>query len=546
VVVIGAGGAGARAAIEASKRGMRALVFSKGPLGKSGITPLIFSGYTAVTGAIEEDTPEQHMKDTVVAGYYLCDQRLVWAMVSDGLQTARDLESFGLKFRKEEGRYWFWPPVPGMAHPRMLYIIGGGPAYMRALGNECKKYDSAKLVEDAIVTRILKTDGRVSGVVGIDLRVGNLLRVSCKAVILATGGCGQVFPYSDCPPESTGDGYSLALEAGAELVDMEQQLFYPTVMIHPRSAFGLEISYEAYLRPGVRILNGRGEDVLAPGAYPTRAEFANIIFREVSSGRGTEHGGVMIDLSGCDPEERERIADLLPAHKRLISCGIDIRKQSLEVAPAAHTTLGGVKIDESTKTNVAGLFACGEVAGNVHGANRLAGNALLDTQAFGTRAGKAAADYINHAGFLPQSPETAPELERIGSLSPSVKGDARPIEIKQQIRNVMWELVGLKRERDRLEKALGELDRLESTKPTIAPGHQYNYEWMEAFETAHMCRVARAIVLGCIAREESRGAHYREDFPETLSEPVEHTVVFKENGTNHSTRTQVRTLDVPG
>ncbi len=194
VVVIGAGGAGARAAIEASKSGMRALMFSKGPLGKSGITPLIFSGYTAVTGAIAEDTPEQHMKDTVVAGYYLCDQRLVWAMASDGLQTVHDLETFGLKFRKEEGQFWLWPLVPGMAHPRMLYITGGGPAYMRALGNECKKHDSVKLVEDAIVTRILKTDGRVSGVVAIDMRVGNLLLVSCKAVILATGGGGQIFP----------------------------------------------------------------------------------------------------------------------------------------------------------------------------------------------------------------------------------------------------------------------------------------------------------------------------------------------------------------
>jgi fumarate reductase (CoM/CoB) subunit A len=542
VAVIGAGSAGVRAAIETAKQGVNVLVFSKGPLGKSGITPLIFSGYTAVTGTVAEDTPEQHWEDTVTAGYHLCDQELVWAMVSDGPQTVKDLEVFGLRFRKDGEQYWFWPIAPGMAYPRMLYITGGGPAYMRALGNELAKHSSVRLIEDAIVTKILKTDGRVSGLVAIDSRVGNLLLVSCKAVVLATGGCGQVFPYTDCPPESTGDGYSLALEVGAELVDMEQQLFYPTVMIHPRAVFGLEITYEAYLRPGVRILNGRGEEFLSSGAYPTRAEFANAIFREISSGRGTEHGGVKIDLSGCPSEGKQEIADLLPAFKRLLDCGIDIRKEPLEVAPGAHTTLGGVRIDENTRTKVPGLFACGEVAGNVHGANRLAGNALLDTQSFGQRAGKAALEYTADMGFPPQSPDVEMELEGTGSLKPGSAGDARPIEIKRQIHNLMWKLVGLRRERSKLEKALRELERLEGTGMTIAPGQQYNYEWMEAFETAHMFKVARAIVLGCLARGESRGTHFREDFPEASSEPVRHTVVSMRDETMLSAHTPVRVL----
>lgn len=537
VLIIGAGSAGTRAAIAAAEIGASVVMLAKSPLGKTGITPLIFSGYTAVTPTVAEDSAYQHFEDTVKAGYYLSDQNLVEAMAYDGGQSVVDLERYGVRFKKQKGLsdYILWPRLPGMAHPRTLDVVGGGPSYMYGLNKEVKKHSSIRRMEDVLITRLLKHEDRVVGAVAIHMPTGKAVVFAAKVTLIATGGCEQLFPYSDCPPESTGDGFALALAAGAELVDMEQQLFYPTVAIYPEIVRGLEISYEAYLRPGAKILNGKGQSIVPEGMFPTRAELANMIFDEIAAGRAAEHGGVMIDITGCSDQEKATIVELLPAWKRLMECGVDIREQYLEVVPAAHTTLGGIRINEKGETNIEGLFAGGEAAGNVHGANRLAGNALTDTQVFGARAGTYAAEYALKATSGPiDQGQVNGELERVYGMLSGQGGGARPVELKARLKKIMWDNVGLRRRQDRLEAAIADLQALKDdhfADMRIAVVKEYNYEWFEAIELTLMAEVGQVIAKAGLTREESRGTHYREEYPQQRAEWLKHTLV-KLDGAN--------------
>jgi fumarate reductase (CoM/CoB) subunit A len=545
VLIIGAGAAGAAAAIEAGQAGVRTLVLAKGPMTMTGITPLGFTGYSAVTGLDSEDSSELHFRDTVVGGRYLCDQNLVEVMTASGAESVKKLMQYGVNFQKEKGAFLL-QPAPGMSRPRMLLVPGGGKQFIDALKKEVARYPNVRVMADLTVSDLLQNGRQVVGALAFDLRTGESLVVHARATILATGGKGQLWPYTDCPPESTGDGLLLAYGAGAELIDLEQELFYPTVVIYPEHIRGLEITYETFLKPGAKILNGRGEDIVQVGDIPpTREKLANQIFKEIKEGRGTEHGGVWIDLRAASPSHKEYVQEFLPAYRRLKQFGIDITEETLEVAPAAHTSLGGVRIDADTHTSVKGLFAAGEVTGGVHGANRLAGQAWLGCIVFGSRAGKFAAAFAKETGggLLDENSLHMAEENLRKFMAPKT-GCHRPYQVLQEINRLMWEYVGLRRSAGMLQKGLARIEALREEVLAgclkIDPTPGFNLEWAQALQVRSLIMAAEMLTRAALFREESRGTHFREDFPkQDDADWLVHTMIRKDRNTMQVGRTPV-------
>lgn len=542
VLVVGAGGAGARAAIAAAERGCDVLLAAKGPLARSGITPLAQWSLEAALGHEDErDSPWQHFLDIVREGRFLSDQNLAEVLANEAPERVRDLDRYGTRFRKRDGKFRQFA-TPGQTYPRSVYLEGGGHGLMMGLRKEVLRHSHIRLWEDACVTRILVQDRKAVGATVLDLRAGRIHIVLAKAIVLATGGNEELWPVSDCPPESVGDGMWLAMQAGAELVDMEMMLYYPLVGCWPSSIRGTIIPYEVTLDPercAGKLVNARGEEFLPPGPLPARDIIIAAMFREIREGRGTERGGLFLDLTRSPKgrQEVERVmAEMLPDVLRYLrNAGVDPVAGRVEVAPAAHYTLGGIRIDERCQTTVPGLFAAGEVAGNVQGANRSSGNALTETQVFGARAGWSAAEFATENEHVSEVSVSGQVGEEIVRLERYISGEAgvRPQEIKRGVKETMGRYVGFGRDAEGLRQAMElladwerQLDRMRAV-----PVRQYNRECLEAIEVAAMVRVARAVAQAALARTESRGHHYRFDYPERDDKNwLRHTVVTWEDG----------------
>lgn len=534
-LVIGSGSTGGGAAIELGEQGIETIVLSKGPMAKSGTTPLGFTGFQAVTVADPEDDPDQHFRDSVLGGRFLGDQNLVEVMTQKGGSTVDRLRGYGVRFQEEGGTY-LTRQVPGITRRRLLRIGPGGIHLHQVLRDRVKQLPSVQVLADTTAVRLLKRDGEVVGALVYDMRRDAFFVVQAKVTILATGGNEQIWPYTDCPPETTGDGYALAYEAGAELVDMEQELFYPTVCVYPTLIRGLELSYESFFRPSARFLNGLGEEFMdVRGPVPTRDEMANRLFAEIHAGRQGPHGGIIVDLRGASGELKEYIRKFLPALARLRYFGIDLFQQPVEVVPAAHTTLGGTRIDEQTRTRVPRLLAAGEVAGNVHGANRLAGQAWTDCIVFGFQSGETAAQLVRASGDVRVDLDAARTLaaEYTAYLAPKRAG-RRPHEVKQQIKELAWKYIGLRRSRAALEEAVQRLRTLQDEglpELTISDAPGYNLDKHLALQVRFMALAAEQMARASLLREESRGTHYREDFPHRDDQRwLRHTIVRQEGG----------------
>lgn len=508
VLVIGGASTALVAALEARKQVEDVLVVCKKKVGRSGNTIVSGAAFSVcVSSPDNPDSPEQHLQDTLKGGVGINDPVLARMLVEDGGQAVLALEQYGVKLLRSDGSLVLRTP-PGHSRPRSI------PTDLREYAHatqglsitmplaESAKERGIRVLTDTPVQRLLVRDGVVCGALAVESASGSQILISAKAVILAAGGGGHLFAQTNNTLDMTGDSFALALEAGAALRDMEFIQFYPT-----RSTSPIHTNISSSLfGEGAVLRNLLGERFMP--SYDPKADMATrdvtsrAIFSEVQAGRGVE-GGVCMDLSAVPLAKLElkfpEILKLLRGHD------INTAKQWLVVSPAAHFIMGGAWIDSRCRTDIAGLFAAGEAAGGVHGANRLAGNALPETVVFGFRAGYEAAAY---AGRLNRTPEPAAcDFE----LPPVTPGNTSVAEVKAKVRQVLWDYAGLVREEEGLKRgqtALQECQEALFTCRVESPADQVAY-----LEVRRMMQVGKAIMATALARQESRGAHYRRDYP---------------------------------
>lgn len=507
VLVIGSGGAGIRAALEAVKYGSVCIV-SKTITGKGGCTVMAEGGINAAVNPA--DSCKAHFEDTVKGGAYLNDRALAEALTADAPARINELMEWGACFELTENDALAQRPFGGQKFARTCYAGDhtGHEIVMTLL--EKLRGSDVEIRDETTVLSLITSGGVVCGAVVID-SAGNLSAITADAVVLATGGAGQLYPVTTNSTAGTGDGYALAYRAGAKLIDMEEVQFHPTGAVKPADSRGRLIT-EAVRGEGGILLNTAGERFMENYdaermELSTRDVVSRSISTEISEGRGTPSGGVFLDVSHLPSDVIESRLPLMLS--QFLKSGIDIRKEAMEVAPTAHHFMGGVAISHEGKSSIAGLFAAGEVSGGVHGGNRLGGNALADTQVFGKRAGESAGKYTGLCAADAASAAEEALLRTEKEIESLYSGTVSPASVKKELQNLMWKNVGIYRNELDLRVAEREIKRLSSAKLKIASVT----EAAAAFTVKNMLTVAALVVNGALLRRESRGAHTRTDIP---------------------------------
>ncbi len=556
VLVIGAGGAGLRAAIEASAAGVKVGLICKSLLGKAH-TVMAEGGMAAAMAHVDDrDSWKVHFADTMRGGQYLNHFRMAELHAKEAPARVRELEAWGAVFdRTQDGRI-LQRNFGGHRYPRLAHVGDRtGLEMIRTLQDHGVHQGIDIFMEMTIVD--LLTDGdRVVGCLGYDRELGRFRVWKAKAIVLATGGIGRAFKITSNSWEYTGDGQAMALRAGAEVQDMEFVQFHPTGMVWPPSVRGILVT-EGVRGEGGRLLNKDGKRFMfddIPDLYKnqvakdveegwryvtgdknanrppellTRDHVARCINREVKAGRGSPHGGVFLDIAWIKeklPNGAEHIKKKLPSmyHQFITLAGVDITQEAMEVGPTVHYCMGGLKVDpDSQMTKVKGLFAAGEVGAGLHGANRLGGNSLSDLIVFGKRAGEYAAKFAKESSPGRINPDQMDEISR-WALAPFDRGDKgeNPYTIQQDLQNMMQDLVGIVRREDEMLRALEGLQKLKARARNVGiPGNrEYNPGWHAAMDLRNLLAVAEACTRCAIERKESRGAQFREDFPSKSDE----------------------------
>jgi fumarate reductase (CoM/CoB) subunit A len=389
---------------------------------------------------------------------------------------------------------------------------------MQTLVEEVRR-QNLDVLDEIFVTSYLMNGGKVAGAFAIDYKSGDFMVFRAKAVVLASGGAGRLFRITTNAAQDTGDGYAAAYRIGARLVDMEMVQFHPTGMVYPDSHKG-QLVTEAVRGEGGLLFNTKKERLMQrydPKLMELagRDVVARSIATEILEGRGTPQGGVYLDVTHLPANViEERLPSML---RQFLDVGVDIRKEPMQVAPTAHHFMGGVQINENAETNVMGMYAAGEVTGGIHGGNRLGGNALADTQVFGKRAGENAAEYAMKNPMLPiDKKQINREMENAGKFLKKREG-VRPVEIKNKLQSLMWDKVGIFRIGQEIQEAITGIERMkEQDLPhlcVMSSKTRYNREWIETLEIENLVTVAEMVAKAALLRTESRGAHYRRDFP---------------------------------
>jgi succinate dehydrogenase / fumarate reductase flavoprotein subunit len=520
VLVVGAGGAGMRAAIGAAEAGCTVDVVCKSLLGKAH-TVMAEGGIAAGFGNLDPaDSWEVHFADTMRGGKMINNWRMVEIFAQEVLDRVLELERWGGLFdRTPEGRI-SQRAFGAHTYKRLCHV---GDRTGLELIRTCQDrlvHTSARVHMEYTLTRLLRDGDRVVGAFGYDRNDGRSIAFQAKAVVLATGGWGRMYRITSNSWEGTGDGADMAYEAGAELIDMEFVQFHPTGMVWPPGARGILVT-EAVRGEGGLLRNGKGERFMLD-YDPQRKELsardvvARSIYKEVLAGRGTEHGGVHLDVSHLGAAAvRKKLPSMVEQFHAL--AGVDITREPMEVAPTIHYTMGGVKVDpETAATSVAGLYAAGEVAAGVHGANRLGGNSLGDILVFGKRAGDSAAQYVRQVshGRLPQD-QMAQEEQAL--LRPLQDGEGEnPYALHRELQNTMQAGAAIARTAASLQQALERVSQLRERSRNIRVrcGRHFNPSWHAVGDLRAMLTVSEAIIRGGLERRESRGSQWRLDHPE--------------------------------
>ena len=514
ILIIGSGAAGLRCAIEAHEKGADVLVLGKCKRGDAH-TVLATGGINAALGTMDpKDSWLVHAADTLKEGRFIADSREVETLCKEAPRAINDLIEYGVRFHEEDGR--LTQRFFGAHTYRRTCFVGDrtGKAMEEALVKRVTKM-KIPFLEGVYITSLMKRGGRVCGAFGFDTRTGEHVLFKSKAVVLATGGYSRLYRRSSSRIfENTGDGVTLAYNAGAALADMEMVQFHPTGMVWPSSAEGVLVT-EAVRGEGGVLTNAKGERFMK--AYDARAELgprdivARAIYSEIQAGRGTKHNGVWLDVSHLP---KQYIKERLPKiYEQFNSVGVDVSKERMEVAPTAHYTMGGVRVSRTTQeTSVPGLFAVGEVTSGVHGANRLGGNSLLETIVFGRICGSHVAAFVEKRDTQPpddrQLKRCAADLEKIRAM----KGQYVPQALRAELQSMMWENAGIVRDGKKMSHSLGQLNVLatKSKKMHVATGE----EFIVALDFLNLLTPAEAVLRSALVRRESRGAHYRSDYPQ--------------------------------
>ncbi len=547
VIVIGAGGAGLRAAIEAKSRGLTTALVCKSLFGKAH-TVMAEGGVAAAMGNVyPEDNWKVHFRDTMRGGKYLNNWRMAQLHAQEAPDRVHELEAWGALFdRTPDGRIT-QRDFGGHRYARLAHVGDRtGLELIRTLQQKAVSMDIDVFMECKILRLLQDASGAVSGAVGYWRPTGEFVVFEANAVVLATGSIGRSYTYTSNSWESTGDGHAMAIWAGADVIEMECVQFHPTGMVWPLSVRGLLVT-EGVRGDGGALKNRDGHRFMfdyipemfraetaeteeeadawyedhahnrrTPDLLP-RDEVARAINAEVKAGRGSPHGGVYLDIASRRSPEfiRRRLPSMY--HQFLELAGVDITAEPMEVGPTCHYMMGGVRVNPETQAaTVAGLFAAGEVAGGMHGANRLGGNSLSDLLVFGRRAGMGAADFAEGRSGDIQLDAAQIDATVADAMAPfSREGGENPYEVQQDLQRTMQSLVGIIRTGPELEEALDKLGELRerTAKISVEGGRAYNPGWNLATDLPSMLTVSTAIAQGALARKESRGAHTRDDYP---------------------------------
>jgi succinate dehydrogenase / fumarate reductase flavoprotein subunit len=551
VIIIGAGGAGLRAAVAASAAGVRVAVISKSLLGKAH-TVMAEGGIAAAMGNVDDrDSWRVHFADTMRGGQYLSNWRMAELHAKEAPARVRELEAWGALFdRTNDGRI-LQRNFGGHRYPRLAHVGDRtGLEMIRTLQDHGIHLGLDVFMEYTIV-RLLSDGERIAGAFGYDRERGRFHVFRAKAVVLATGGIGRAYQITSNSWEYTGDGHSLAYHAGAALMDMEFVQFHPTGMIWPPSVRGILVT-EGVRGEGGVLRNRNGERFMFKDIPPlyanqtatteeegwrytqgdknakrppellTRDHVARCIRREVREGRGSPHAGVFLDIAWIRekiPNATEHIKKKLPSmyHQFKQLADIDITQVPMEVGPTTHYMMGGVRVDaDSQMSDVRGLFAAGECAAGLHGANRLGGNSLSDLLVFGQRAGEYAAAFAKENSLGTVHAEELRSAENWALQPFENKGSENPYAVQHTLQEVMQDLVGIVRQEGEMLQALERLRELRSAsdRVSVAGNREYNAGWHTALDLHHLLTVSEIVTRAALERKESRGAHFRDDFPE--------------------------------
>ena len=560
VLVIGAGGAGLRAAIACSAHKLNTGVLSKSLLGKAH-TVMAEGGMAAAMGNVDaRDNWKVHFRDTMRGGKFLNVWRMAELHAKEAPERVRELEEWGAVFDRTKEGLISQRNFGGHRYPRLAHVGDRtGLELIRSLQDH-GIHQGIDFHMEVAALELLKEGDRISGVLAYRRETGRFVVFKTKAVIFATGGGGKAWPVTSNSWEYTGDGIAMAYDAGAELMDVEFTQFHPTGMVWPLSVRGILVT-EGVRGDGGILKNNKGERFMfnyiserfapetaatveeadrwlkgdktarRPPELLTRDEVARAITAEVKAGRGSPHGGVFLDIASRVPADviKRKLPSMYHQFKELAE--VDITKEPMEVGPTLHYFMGGIKVDaDSQMTNVPGLFACGECGAGMHGANRLGGNSLSDLIVFGKLAGDGAKSYIDTLKGAPKTDndQIASAVRRATEILNREKG-TNPYILHEQLHEVMAKGVGIVRKKEELETAISELEALKVEAQTMkAPGtSQYNPGWHEALSMKSLLITSEAVTRAALMREESRGAHTRLDHPGESAEWVKFNVVIK-------------------
>ena len=527
VLVIGSGGAGMYAAIAAARDGCQVHLIDRSLVGRGGATVMAQMTVSVALGAECPDHWEHHLADTLKAGRGLCDVALSKLLCENAAARILELDAWNVGWARENGHIK-QALAPGHDRARCVYVdfLNTGPAVSRTLRTQVHRIDAIRRIGDVVVTDIVLQDGEAVGAAGLHLISGEPVLLEARSTIIATGGLTRMYRRNSASLNMGGDGYALALRAGAELIDMEFVQFFPIGHLAPRLVGMDPIMWDPFrYKLGGRLLNANGEEFAdrygqsETGNYVLTRDVATYaIFKEVEAGRGTPAGGAYLSFEHV-PEAELRKA-FGPVIDRLAANGIDLTKMAVEVAPIAHYHMGGVRVNTAMETGVPGLYAAGEAVGGANGANRLSGNALTEAFVFGERAGAAAAERAKLGGNVAWREATgAKELELLsGRGRPAATTNTAAMIVELQA--LMADNVGPFRTEARLAEAVSRLDALEQELGAV-PFHgtdHYDMVRLDWLDLRNMLLIARTVVLAAIERRESRGAHQREDYPGMLPE----------------------------